>query len=433
MSNLINKKVAFYTLGCKLNFSETSTIARNLVNNGLSKVDFSDNADLYVINTCAVTREAEKKCRKVVRRILRRSPDAFVAVIGCYSQLNPIEIANISGVDIVLGNSEKFNILDYLNNLDKNAKAQIYSCDTLEMKSFIPSFSKGERTRTFLKIQDGCDYNCSYCTIPKARGQSRSDSIQNTVRLAQEIAKTDVKEIVLTGVNIGDFGRRTGETFFDLIQRLDNIEGIERIRISSIEPNLLTNEIIDFVQCSEKFVSHFHIPLQSGSNKILKLMHRRYSREMFSNRVEKIKSVLPDCCIGVDVMVGFPGETEEEFTETYNFINNLDISYLHVFTYSERKYIKGVDDDARDPVKTCSQRSKILHSLSEEKRKEFNNQFLGKIVPVLFENHQNGWLTGLTENYIRTLVPAHTSLINSIFEVKLIDHNGKYLKGELIN
>ncbi len=433
MNNLINKKVAFYTLGCKLNFSETSTITRNLVNNGLCKVEFSDNADLYVINTCAVTREAEKKCRKVVRRILRRSPNSFVAVIGCYSQLNPGEIANISGVDIVLGNSEKFNILDYLNNLEKNAKTQIYSCDTLEMKSFIPSFSKGERTRTFLKIQDGCDYNCSFCTIPKARGQSRSDSIQNTMRLAQNIAKTDVKEIVLTGVNIGDFGKGTGETFFDLIQKLDNIEGIERIRISSIEPNLLTDEIIDFVQCSKIFVSHFHIPLQSGSNKILKLMRRRYSREMFSDRVEKIKSLLPDCCIGVDVMVGFPGETEEEFTETYNFLNNLDISYLHVFTYSERKYIKGVDDDAKIPVKTCSKRSKILHSLSEDKRKEFSNKYLGKIVPVLFENYQNGWLTGLTGNYIRTLVPAHTSLINSIFEVKLIDHNGKCMKGELIN
>ncbi|HEY8402330.1 MAG TPA: tRNA (N(6)-L-threonylcarbamoyladenosine(37)-C(2))-methylthiotransferase MtaB, partial [Cytophagaceae bacterium] len=333
------KKVAFYTLGCKLNFSETSTISRMFEANGYTRVNFEDQADIYVINTCSVTDNADKKCKKVVKEALKYSPNAFITIIGCYAQLKPEEIAGIEGVDAVLGASEKFRLMEILGNFEKKNKAQIYNSEITEAKDYYCSYSINDRTRTFLKVQDGCDYSCSFCTIPLARGASRSDTIENIVKTAQEIAATEVKEIVLTGVNIGDFGIIEGKRkvkFFDLIKALDQIEGIDRIRISSIEPNLLTDEIIEFVSKSKKFVPHFHIPLQSGCNKILKLMRRRYQRELYADRVQKIKSVMPHCCIGVDVIVGFPGETDEDFTDTYNFINGMDVSYLHVFTYSER-------------------------------------------------------------------------------------------------
>src|SRR3984885_3674845 len=370
----MNKKVAFYTLGCKLNYSETSSIGRLFNNAGYQTVEFSDTPDVFVINTCSVTEHADKKCRKVVKEALKISPNAFVTIVGCYAQLKPKEISEIPGVDMVLGAAEKFQIIDHITDLTKQPKALIYNQPVAEANQFIPAYSFGDRTRTFLKVQDGCDYSCTFCTIPLARGASRSDTIKNAVKQAEEIAASGVKEIVLTGVNLGDFGIRDGnreDKFFDLVKALDQVEEIDRIRISSIEPNLLTDEIIEFVAQSKRFMPHFHIPLQSGSDKILGLMRRRYKRELYTNRVAKIKALMPDCCIGVDVIVGFPGETREDFIDTYNFLNGLDISYLHVFTYSERENTLAAEMGGVVPGSTRAERNKMLQILSDKKRRAF--------------------------------------------------------------
>ncbi|HVA99612.1 MAG TPA: tRNA (N(6)-L-threonylcarbamoyladenosine(37)-C(2))-methylthiotransferase MtaB, partial [Bacteroidia bacterium] len=381
------KKVAFHTLGCKLNYSETSSIARDFEKNGYTKVDFKEAADIYVINTCSVTENADRECRQIVNAALAKVPDAFIVITGCYAQLKPEQVSKIKGVDLVLGASEKFNALKYIENTTKNEFAAIYSCDIDDVNSFKASYSLGDRTRSFLKVQDGCDYNCSFCTIPLARGNSRSDSIENVVKNAKEITKSGVKEIVLTGVNIGDFGKNnfstSPKTFFDLAKELDKIEGIERIRISSIEPNLLKDEIIELVAASKHFVPHFHIPLQSGSNEILKKMRRRYLRELYVERVEKIKSLMPHCCIGVDVIVGFPGETDEHFMETYNFLNTLPISYLHVFTYSERDNTDAIKMNEVVPISVRKQRNKMLRILSAKKQHQFYQEQLGKTFSVL--------------------------------------------------
>lgn len=426
------KKVAFYTLGCKLNFSETSTIARLFEENNYQKVDFSEPSDVYVINTCSVTSNADKECKQIVKSALHISPDAYIVVVGCYAQLKPQEIANIEGVDLVLGASEKFKLLNYLNDLNKKSKAEVYSCEIEEANFFVDAYSFGDRTRVFLKVQDGCDYNCSFCTIPLARGISRSDSIQNAVKNAREIAKQDVKEIVLTGVNLGDFGKKVSsiknqvlkeenkETFYDLVQELDKVEGIERFRISSIEPNLLKDETIEFVSQSKRFVPHFHIPLQSGSNKILKAMRRRYLRELYSERVLKIKSLMPHCCIGVDVIVGFPGETEEDFLDTYNFINQLDVSYLHVFTYSERDNTLAITMENAIPMVVRKKRNKMLRILSTKKLRHFYELHLGEIRTVLFEaDNKNGFMHGFTDNYIKVKTPYDSSFINQLKKVNL--------------
>jgi len=425
------KKVAFHTLGCKLNFSETSTIARLFQENGYQKVDFTQPSDVYVINTCSVTANADKECKQIVKSALNVSPDAYVVVVGCYAQLKPEEIANIEGVDLVLGASEKFKLLNYLNDLNKKSKAEVFSCEIEEADFFVDSYSFGDRTRVFLKVQDGCDYSCSFCTIPLARGASRSDTIANALKNAQEIAQQDVKEIVLTGVNLGDFGKIKAkeesqksevkkETFFDLVKELDKVEGIERFRISSIEPNLLKDETIEFVAQSKRFVPHFHIPLQSGSNKILKAMRRRYLRELYSDRVTKIKSLMPHCCIGVDVIVGFPGETEEDFLETYNFLNQLDISYLHVFTYSERDNTDAIAIKDAVPVATRKKRNKMLRILSAKKLHHFYEQHIGQTRSVLFEaDNKNGFMHGFTDNYIKVKTPYDSSLINQLKEVQL--------------
>jgi threonylcarbamoyladenosine tRNA methylthiotransferase MtaB len=433
------KKVAFYTLGCKLNYSETSTIARQFSERGFQKVAFEDSPDIFIINTCSVTENADKKCRKLVKEAQRISPTAFIAIIGCYAQLKPEEIASIEGVDAVLGASEKFQLLDLLPTFEKRGnrgtgeqvsgeqvgKAQILVQEVCHAQTFNSSYSYGDRTRTFLKVQDGCDYNCSFCTIPLARGESRSDSIQNVVAKANEIATTtDVKEIVLTGVNTGDFGKQNGrrvERFPDLVKALDEVEGIERIRISSIEPNLLTEDIISFVAQSKKFVPHFHIPLQAGSNRLLKLMYRRYQRELYAERVAQIKALMPHCCIGVDVIVGFPTETDEDFLDTYNFLNNLDISYLHVFTYSERPNTKAIELSPAVPPHKRNERSKMLHILSDKKRRYFYEQHVGKDFTVLFENDvENGFIHGFTENYIRVRAKYDPMLINELKAVKLV-------------
>ncbi|MEQ8533556.1 MAG: tRNA (N(6)-L-threonylcarbamoyladenosine(37)-C(2))-methylthiotransferase MtaB, partial [Imperialibacter sp.] len=382
------KKVAFYTLGCKLNYSETSTIARMFENRGYLKVDFSDSPDIFVINTCSVTENADKKCRKVVQEAKKISPDSYVTIVGCYAQLKPVEISEIPGVDAVLGAAEKFQLIDYLDGFEKKEKPKVFASEIKEAKRFNHSYSYGDRTRTFLKVQDGCNYGCAFCTIPLARGKSRSDSIANIVDAARKIADTEVKEVVLTGVNIGDFGIQDGrrvEKFLDLVKALDEVEGINRFRISSIEPNLLTKEIINFVSKSKRFVPHFHIPLQSGSNKILQRMNRRYLRELYAERVATIKRLMPHCCIGVDVIVGFPGEREEDFLETYQFLNELDISYLHVFTYSERANTDAIEMDGVVPMKDRNKRSKMLRSLSEKKRRKFYEENLGGQFTVLFE------------------------------------------------
>lgn len=433
------KKVAFHTLGCKLNFSETSTIARLFQEQGYQKVDFTQPSDVYVINTCSVTANADKECKQIVRSALNVSPDAYVVVVGCYAQLKPEEIANIEGVDLVLGASEKFKLLNYLNDLSKKPKAEVYSCEIEEANFFVDAYSFGDRTRVFLKVQDGCDYNCSFCTIPLARGSSRSDSISNAVKNAQEIAKQDVKEVVLTGVNLGDFGSQKlearsqkseigrKETFLDLVKELDKVEGIERFRISSIEPNLLKDETIAFVSGSQKFVPHFHIPLQSGSNKILKAMRRRYLRELYSDRVATIKKLMPHCCIGVDVIVGFPGETEDDFLETYNFLNGLDISYLHVFTYSERDNTLAITLENAVPMATRKKRNKMLRILSAKKLRAFYEQHLGQTRTVLFEgDNKEGFMHGFTDNYIKVKTPYDPSLVNQLKEVTLnaIDADG---------
>ena len=423
------KKVAFYTLGCKLNYSETSTISRKFEDKGYQKVDFTDKPDIFIINTCSVTENADKKCHKIVREARNISPHAYIAIIGCYAQLKPKEISEIPGVDAVLGAAEKFRLIELLDGFVRPEQPKVFASDIEQVNTFNTSYSMHDRTRTFLKVQDGCDYSCSFCTILLARGSSRSDSISNILKTAQEIARTDVKEIVITGVNTGDFGLQNGERkerFIDLIKELDCVVGIERFRISSIEPNLLSYEIIEFVASSKRFVPHFHIPLQSGSNKILKLMRRRYQRELYTSRVEKIKSLMPHCCIGVDVIVGFPGETHEDFLETYQFLNELDISYLHVFTYSERENTLAVTMPDVVSSKERNERSRMLHSLSDKKRRFFYEQHLGKSHTVLFENDvEDGMMHGFTENYIRIAASYDPLLINDLKKVVLTSINEK--------
>jgi threonylcarbamoyladenosine tRNA methylthiotransferase MtaB len=417
------KKVAFYTLGCKLNYSETSSISRLFEQKGYQKVEFSEVADIYVINTCSVTDNADKKCRKVVKEAKKHSPDSFVAIVGCYAQLKPQEISEIPGVDAVLGAAEKFRLLEVLDGFQKQDKAQVFHSDIKEVKTFHNAYSVGDRTRTFLKVQDGCDYSCSFCTIPLARGESRSDSIENIVKSAQEIASQGVKEIVLTGVNIGDFGLQSGErveTFLDLVKALDRVEGISRFRISSIEPNLLTDEVIELVAASEKFVPHFHIPLQSGNNKVLRMMRRRYQRELYAERVVKIKQLMPHCCIGVDVIVGFPGETRGDFLDTYGFLNELDISYLHVFTYSERANTHALTLSGSVSIPERAERSKMLHILSDKKRRAFYEQNLGREEEVLFEEEvENGHMFGFTRNYVKVVAKYDPILVNELKHVRL--------------
>lgn len=419
----MNRKVAFYTLGCKLNYSETSSIGRLFSNAGYQTVDFTDTPDVFVINTCSVTDHADKKCRKVVKEALKISPEAYVTIVGCYAQLKPKEIAEIPGVDMVLGAAEKFQIVDYITDLTKNKKTLVYNQPVSEANEFIPAFSVGDRTRTFLKVQDGCDYSCSFCTIPLARGNSRSDTIEHAVQQAREIGLSGIKEIVLTGVNLGDFGIRNGERedrFFDLVKALDEVAEIERIRISSIEPNLLSDEIIEFVSKSKRFVPHFHIPLQSGSNKILGLMRRRYKRELYADRVARIKELMPDCCIGVDVIVGFPGETREDFIDTYNFLNDLDVSYLHVFTYSERENTLAAEMKGSVPGSTRADRSKMLHILSDKKRRAFYESQLNKSCEVLFEGDiKDGFMHGFTRNYVKVRTKFDPVLVNELKTVLL--------------
>ena len=425
------KRIAFHTLGCKLNFSETATISRDFIRHGFEKVDYRDKADFYVLNTCSVTNNADKEARKLIRQAKRRNPDSSVAVIGCYAQLKPNEISEIDGVDIVLGAEEKFNLLDHLDAIDLKGKVKVIQSEIDHVHTFIPSYSTGERTRSFLKIQDGCDYSCSFCTIPLARGESRSNTVENTMKTARKVAETDTREIVLTGVNIGDFGKGSKETFYALIQQLDTLERIDRIRISSVEPNLLTNQIIEFCAQSEKFMPHFHVPLQSGSNKILKKMKRRYDREYYEDRVKRIKSNVPDACIGADVIVGFPGETEDDFIETYNFLNELNISYLHVFTYSERSNTGAVEMGERVSKETKADRSKMLHILSDKKQRYFHDQFINKNRPVLFENIKNGKIIGHTDNYIKVQVEGGTSLINTIQPVMMKENHTSLVSGIL--
>lgn len=427
------KKVAFYTLGCKLNFSETSTIARNFQDEGFERVDFEEVADIYVINTCSVTDNADKQFKQVVKKALKLNENAFVAAVGCYAQLKPEELAAVDGVDLVLGATEKFKITDYLNDLSKNEMGEVHSCEIEEADFYVGSYSIGDRTRAFLKVQDGCDYKCTYCTIPLARGISRSDALDNVLKNAYEISQQGIKEIVLTGVNIGDYGKgefgnkKHEHTFLDLVKALDEVEGIERLRISSIEPNLLKNETIEFVSQSRTFVPHFHIPLQSGSNDILKKMKRRYLREVYVDRVNKIREVMPHACIGVDVIVGFPGETDEHFLETYHFLNELDISYLHVFTYSERDNTEAVLMDGVVPMNVRAKRSKMLRGLSVKKRRAFYESQIGTHRTVLFEGeNKEGYIHGFTENYVKVKTPWNPELVNTLHEIQLthIDEDG---------
>ena len=414
------KTIALHTLGCKLNFSETSTLGRMLEKEGFIKREFEEVADVYVINTCSVTENADKECRQLVRRVQKQNQDAVVVITGCYAQLKPQEIAAIPGVDLVLGAAEKFNLATHLKQFTKGDSTKICSCDISEVNDFNASFSVTDRTRTFLKVQDGCDYSCSFCTIPMARGKSRSNTIDNVVRQANEIASKGVKEIVLTGVNLGDFGIIDGErttNFYELCQALDQVEGIKRYRISSIEPNLLTKEIIELVSNSQKFMPHFHIPLQSGSNKILGFMRRRYKRELYQERIERIKTLMPDCGIGVDVIVGFPSETDEDFQETFEFLHALDVSYLHVFTYSERANTKALEIKEVVPVHIRNERNKILRNLSYQKMQYFRNQQVGSTRAVLFEQKEkNGMLEGYTDNYIRVSIPYQQSLEHQIMD-----------------
>ena len=423
----MKKKVAFYTLGCKLNFSETSTIARSFENEGFDRVEFNEKADIYVINTCSVTENADKRFKSIVKQAQKVNPNAFVAAVGCYAQLKPQELADVNGVDLVLGATEKFKITDYLNDLSKNDFGEVHSCEIEEADFYVGSYSIGDRTRAFLKVQDGCDYKCTYCTIPLARGISRSDTMESVLRNAKEIASQNIKEIVLTGVNIGDYGKgefgnkKHEHTFLDLVKELDQIEGIERLRISSIEPNLLKNETIDLVSKSRTFVPHFHIPLQSGSNDILKKMRRRYMRELYEDRVSKIKEVMPQACIGVDVIVGFPGETDAHFLETYNFLNTLDISYLHVFTYSERDNTEAAEMDGIVSKNIRAKRSKMLRGLSVKKRRAFYESQLGSTRTVLFENeNKQGYIHGFTENYVKVKTPWNPELVNTLHQIELI-------------
>ena len=425
------KRVAFHTLGCKLNYSETSTISRDFITRGFEKVEYRDHADIYVINTCSVTENADKEARRLIRQAKRLNPLSSIAVIGCYAQLKPEEIAAIDGVDLVIGSEEKFNLLDHLNELDQKEDNTIIRSSIEHVHSFKPSYSIGDRTRSYLKVQDGCDYTCSFCTIPLARGKSRSGNIQTTVKTAQEVALKGVKEIVLTGVNIGDFGVGSDENLLQLLIELDNIEGVERFRISSIEPNLLNNDIIAFCNTSKKFVPHFHIPLQSGSNKILKGMRRRYDQTIYRKKINKILSSNSETCIGVDVMVGFPGESDEDFLETYNFINDIDISYLHVFTYSERPNTPAKNIKEVISKRVRAERSKMLHILSEKKRRYFYDHFINTHREVLFESSRNGKLVGHTDNYIKVEIDNSPGLVNKIHSVKLIENRGEFVMGEL--
>lgn len=422
----MRKKVAFYTLGCKLNFSETSTIARGFINEGFDRVDFSESADMYVINTCSVTDNADKKFKTVVKQAQKGNPHAFIAAVGCYAQLKPEELAAVDGVDLVLGATEKFKIRDYINDLSKNDFGEVHSCEIENADFYVGSYAIGDRTRAFLKVQDGCDYKCTYCTIPLARGVSRSDALENVLKNAAEISKQGIKEIVLTGVNIGDYGKgefgnkKHKHTFLDLIKALDTVAGIHRLRISSIEPNLLKNETIDFVAQSNSFVPHFHIPLQSGSDALLKLMKRRYMTALYTERVARIKAVMPNCCIGVDVIVGFPGETEEHFLETYHYLNELAISYLHVFTYSERDNTEAAEMEDVVPKQVRNKRSKMLRGLSVKKRRAFYESQIGETLSVLFEGeNKEGYIHGFTENYVKVRAPWNPELINTIHRITL--------------
>ncbi len=428
------KTVSFHTLGCKLNFSETSTIARLMQEKGFEKVAFDKGADVCVINTCSVTENADKECKQIVKSALNHNPDTFIAVVGCYAQLKPDEISNIEGVDVVLGASEKFKLLNYIRLTGKNNYTEIHNCEIDDVNQFVDSYSVGDRTRSFLKVQDGCDYSCTFCTIPLARGKSRSDTIENAIANAKKIAATGVKEIVLTGVNLGDFGygveldketkKRKDYNFLDLIKALDEVDGIERIRISSIEPNLLTDEVIEFVAQSKRFVPHFHIPLQSGNDAILAKMKRRYKRQLYADRVAKIKSLMPHCCIGVDVIVGFPTETQEHFMDTYNFINGLDVSYLHVFTYSERDNTEAIHFTEVVDYAERKRRNKQLRMLSAKKLHAFYEQHLGKTFTVLFEHeNKNGIMNGFTENYIKVTYPYTAELVNQSVAIKALAIN----------
>ena len=432
--------VAFYTQGCKLNFSETSSISRQLVNEGYQKVDFKDKADIYVINTCSVTENADKECKRIVRSALKTSPEAFVVIVGCYAQLKPEQISEIDGVDLVLGATEKFKLNHYLNDLSKKQTTEIHSCEIDDANFFVDAYSIGDRTRAFLKVQDGCDYKCTYCTIPLARGISRSDKLENVINNAKSISEKGIQEIVLTGVNIGDYGKgefgnkKHEHTFLDLVKELDEVNGINRLRISSIEPNLLKNETINFVANSKAFVPHFHIPLQSGSDEILKKMKRRYLTDLYTDRVSYIKSLMPHCCIGVDVIVGFPGETEEHFLETYNFLNELDISYLHVFSYSERANTEAAEMDNPIDKGIRHKRSKMLRVLSAKKKRHFYEQQIGSTRDVIFEGeNKDGFMYGFTENYVRVKTPFQSSWINTIIKTELnqMDENGVFIFEEV--
>ena len=442
--SFVGKTVSFHTLGCKLNFSETSTIARLMLEKGFQKIAFEQGADVCVINTCSVTENADKECKQIVKAALSKNPDTFIAVVGCYAQLKPDEISNIEGVDVVLGASEKFKLLNYIHFSGKNTQTEIHNCDISDVHTFVDSFSIGDRTRSFLKVQDGCDYSCTFCTIPLARGKSRSDTIENAVLNAEKIVASGVKEIVLTGVNLGDFGygieidaqtrKRKQYTFLDLIKALDEVEGIERIRISSIEPNLLTNEVIEFVANSKKFMPHFHIPLQSGNNEILASMKRRYKRELYADRVAKIKELMPHCCIGVDVIVGFPGETHQYFMDTYEFLNVLDISYLHVFTYSERANTEAIHLKDSVDYAERKRRNKQLRMLSAKKLHHFYEQNLNKQFTVLFEHeNKNGLMHGFTENYVKIVFPFDESLVNQSITIstKTITEDG-FVNADLV-
>jgi threonylcarbamoyladenosine tRNA methylthiotransferase MtaB len=427
------KKVAFYTLGCKLNFSETSTIARSFTNEGFDRVDFSEKADMYVINTCSVTENADRRFKDIVKQAQKGNSDAFIAAVGCYAQLKPQELADVNGVDLVLGATEKFKITDYINDLTKNDFGEVHSCEIEEADFYVGSYSIGDRTRAFLKVQDGCDYVCTFCTIPLARGISRSEALDKVLLNAKEISDQGIKEIVLTGVNIGDYGKgefgnkKHQHTFLELIQELDNVDGIERVRISSIEPNLLKNETIQFVSNSKAFVPHFHIPLQSGTNDLLRLMKRRYKRELYVEKVNEIKKHMPDACIGVDVIIGFPGETDELFLETYHFLNELDISYLHVFTYSERENTPAASMEGVVPLNVRKKRSKMLRGLSVKKRRSFYESQLNTVHTVLFEGeNKKGYINGFTENYVKVKSPWNPELVNTIHAISLteIDDDG---------
>lgn len=422
------KKVGLYTLGCKLNFSETSAIGRQFDDQGYERVPFHEAADVYVINTCSVTDNADKKCRKVVRQAMKANPEAYVVVVGCYAQLKPQEIAEIPGVDLVLGAAEKFRLFEVVDDFVKSGCGKAISGEVSDVNSFVAAFSQGERTRSYLKIQDGCDYKCSFCTIPLARGKSRSDSLENILANAEKLAAEGVKEIVLTGVNIGDYGKDQPGTFFDVVKALDEVEGIERFRISSIEPNLLTNEIIEFVAQSKRFMPHFHVPLQSGNDEMLKIMRRRYKRKVYADRVATIKKLMPHACIGVDVITGHPGETDAHFLDTYHFLNDLDVSYLHVFTYSERDNTHALSLEGVVPQHIRNDRTTQLRSLSEKKRRHFYSQFIGQTRKILFEEEvSEGHLHGFTDNYIKVITPYDPLLVNELrtFPMAEIDANGQ--------